>query len=73
VTYVSRGNSSKGGTGKVFSNKGKTGPGVRTIPANLSRRVAQKMIGMRLSGKSQSECDEWLEEVIQAIEAGEIE
>jgi len=65
--FVSRGNPSKGGTGKVFSNKGKSGPNVRAIPADLSKRVARHMIAMRFAGKTQAECDQWLEDIIQEI------
>jgi hypothetical protein len=68
VVFISRGSSSKGNMGKVFQNKGRSGPNVRNIPANLSKRVAQKLIQMRLSGKTQAECNQWLEDAIQEIE-----
>lgn len=40
---------------------------------SLGKNVAQKMIAMRLSGKSQAECEEWLENIIQEIEQAEKE
>jgi hypothetical protein len=69
--FVGRGNRSKGGTGKVFTHKGKKGPSVRAAPRNLPKAVANQMIVMRLSGKTQAECDAWLERVIQEIERAE--
>ena len=61
---------SKGGQKAAYSTPGRNpmGKGVRNVPPNLSKAVAAKMIGMRLSGKSQAECDAWLESVIQEIE-----
>lgn len=41
---------------------------VGVVPPNLAKRVANHMIVMRFSGKSQQECDEWLENFIQEIE-----
>lgn len=71
--FVGRGNASKGGTGKVFSNKGKSGPNVRGVPPNLSKAVSRHMIAMRFAGQSQDECDAWLENFIREIERVEQE
>ncbi len=65
---------SKSGKTHYYQYKGPkrvTVHGGRRDPNILGREVSRQMIRMRLSGFSQAECDQWLEDVIQQIEEGE--
>lgn len=70
--FYSRGTSSSGGAQQFRQSPGRTLRG-NYGQIQLGKNVARKMIALRLSGWTQEQCDEWLEQVCQELEAIEKE